>query len=124
MRFGLIDIGGFIGEIISLIVFLNVEFFELYFFHLRFSCFEQAIKHPILFFIFGQQQRLVVAMIVGFRSGKMSIMTIFTFVRIRNVKTPEFRFGESREDGVVFGDQVGRDEFKTCDALNCFGVEF
>lgn len=53
----------------------------------------------------------------------MSIMTIFSFIRIRYVKTAQLGFGESREDRVVFGDQVGRDKFKTCYALDSFGVE-
>lgn len=52
---GLIDIDAFRCEIWTFIVFLDVELFEFDFFHMRFSGFEQTIKHAILFFIFGQQ---------------------------------------------------------------------
>jgi hypothetical protein len=62
-------------------------------------------------------------MVIGFSLSKMSIMTIFSFIRIRYVKTTQLGFGEGREDRVVFGDQVGRDQFKTRDALDSFGVE-
>jgi hypothetical protein len=122
VRLGLIDIDVLISEISTLIVFFDVKLFEFDFFHMRFSGFEQTIKHAILFLIFGQQQRLVIVMVIGFSLSKMRIMTIFSFIRIRYVKTAQLGFGEGREDRVVFGDQVGRDQFKTCDALDSFGV--
>ena len=36
------------------------------------------------------------------------------------MKTSEFGFGKGREDGIVFGDKVGRDELKAGDALDGF----
>lgn len=55
VEFGFIDIDGFISEISTFIVFFDVELLEFDFFDMGFSGFEQAIKHAILFLIFGEE---------------------------------------------------------------------